>query len=115
MAIPGWEPLIVCGVNKSADPALAQPCGFSHVIELINNIITDLVILSTMLATVALVYVGYILLTSRGNPGAMTKAKDIFMKVVIGYLWILGAWLLVYTISSALLKPEFSFLLGTPK
>jgi len=105
MAVPGWQPLIVC--NKD--------CEFGHLILLVKNLITDLVLISTLLATMVFIYIGIILLTSGGNPGAMTKAKDMFMKVVIGYLWILAAWLLVYTITSVLLKPEFTFLLGAPK
>ena len=103
-SIPGWQPLIVCDTN----------CGFSHLILLAKNLITDLVILSTFLAMAAFVYIGYLLLTSGGKTSARDKARDVFTKVIIGYLWILGAWLLVYTITSALLDPKFTFLLGAP-
>jgi len=85
-------------------------CTFAHLILLVKNLINALIILSTFLATAAFAYVGFILLTSGGSESAKTKAKDIFKKVLIGYLWILGAWLLVYTISSVLLNPGFSLI-----
>ncbi len=90
-------------------------CTFNHLITLTQNLITDLIILSTLLATIAFAYAGLKLLTSGGNESARKEATDIFLKVLKGYLWILGAWLLVYTISSVLLKPEFRSILGTPR
>lgn len=110
MDIAGWKPLIVCGTATTP-----SPCEFEHLILLARHLIHDLVILSTFLAMVAFVYAGYVLLTSQGNPGALTKAKHVFTSVLIGYLVVLGAWLLVYTITSALLDPKFNFLLGKPQ
>ena len=109
MDIVGWQPLIVCGQTGGT------PCEFEHLIILAKHLIHDLVILSTFLAMAAFVYAGYILLTSWGNPGAKAKAKNVFTKVLIGYLWILGAWLLVYTIASVLLQDKYLFLLGKPQ
>ena len=95
------KPLIVCdGPN----------CKFSDLIILAQNLITDLVIISTFLATAAFAYAGFLLLTSGGNESSKNRAKEIFRKVLIGYLWILGAWLLVYTITKVLLKEGFSIL-----
>lgn len=106
-ALPGWKPLIVC------EGTTADPCKFSHLIELVKVLITDLVILSTFILVMLLVWVGIKLLTSGGNPSAMTDAKKMLGKVVLGYIWILAAWLVVYTITSVLLNPGYS-LLGTP-
>jgi len=99
--------LIVC------DGTASDPCTFAKLIELAKNLINALVILSTFLATAAFAYAGLLLLTSGGSEGQRDKAKDVFKKVLKGYLWILGAWLLVYTITSALLNPGFS-ILGAP-
>jgi len=98
--------LIVCD-------GVTTPCTFAKLIELARNLINALVILSTFLATAAFAYAGLLLLTSGGSEGQRDKAKDVFKKVLKGYLWILGAWLLVYTITSALLNPGFS-ILGAP-
>lgn len=99
--------LIVCD-------GVTEPCTFNHLIELTQNLITDLILLSTLLATIAFAYAGLKLLTSGGSESARKEATDIFLKVLKGYLWILGAWLLVYTITSVLLNPGYS-LLGAPR
>ncbi len=100
--------LIIC----NNPPAYPDPCGFSSLILLAQNLITDLIFLSTLFATAAFAYAGFKLLTSGGSEKAKDEAVDIFKKVGIGYLWILVAWLLVYTITS-LLAPGFS-ILGAP-
>ena len=112
-----WKDLIVCGVKPGTEGVPVEyfeSCRFEHLILLAKNLITDLVILSTFLAMAAFVFIGYLLLTSGGKTSARDRAKDVFTKVIIGYLWILGAWLLIYTITSALLDPKFRFLLGAP-
>lgn len=98
--------LIVCdGVDV--------PCTFAKLIELVKVLITDLVFISTFIAVAAFAYAGFVLLTSGGNETAKKKATHVFTSVVIGYVWILAAWLIVYTITSVLLNPGYS-LLGTP-
>lgn len=84
-------------------------CNFGHLITLSQNVIRALVLLSSFLAVIAFIYAGFLLMTSGGKEGQKTRAKDIFKKVFIGYLWILAAWLIVYTITS-LLAPGFSLL-----
>jgi len=110
-----WKPLIVCGdsVKDAAGVVtIPYPCNFGYLIELTQNLITNLIILSTLFATAAFAFAGFKLLTSGGNEKAKDEAKDIFKKVGWGFLWILVAWLLVYTITS-LLDTGFS-LLGAP-
>lgn len=102
--MPGWKPLIVC--NGTSD----NPCTYEKLVELARVLIHDLVILSTFLAVIVFMYAGFKLLTSGGDEGALKGAKKMFTKVGIGYLWILAAWVIVYTISKALLKVDFIFL-----
>ncbi len=88
-------------------------CDFEDFMTLIHKLINAMVMVSTLIVAGLLAYVGMTLLTSGGNEGARKKGKDIFFKVVIGYLWILGGWLVIYTITSVLLNPGYSFL-GNP-
>lgn len=104
--MPGWRDLIVCD-------GVTEPCTFVHIIELIVVLVHDLVLLSTLFVVGAFCVAGFKLLTSGGNENAMKESKAIFLKVVKGYLWILAAWLVVYTITSVLLKDGYS-LLGAP-
>ena len=106
------KPLIVCNTNfDTVQKIFTDPCTFNDLVTLSQNLITNLVLISTLLATAAFIYAAVLLLTSGGNPSKKDEAKKIFTKVLIGYLWILGAWLLVYTISTVLLKTQF-YLLG---
>ena len=105
--MPGWQPLIVCGQTGLPD------CGFASLIVLVNHLITDLIILSTLFATVGFMYVGLKLLTAGGDEGAMKAAKKSAWSILKGFLWILVAWLLVYTITNGLLTSGYS-ILGAP-
>lgn len=104
--MPGWKPLIVCD---------GPSCQFSDLILLVNNLIHDLVLISTLLAVIVFVWAGFLLLTSGGNKSTYDKAKGMLWKVLIGYLWILAAWLIVYTITSVLLKDAGYSILGAPR
>ena len=99
-----WEPLIVC-YNETL-PQYNHPCEFADLIVLVTNLITNLVIISTFLATAVFAYAGFLLLTSGGNESAKTKAKEMLGKVLRGYLWILCAWVLVYTIFNVLVDTD---------
>lgn len=108
-----WEPLIVCsGVPEAATEGrkALEACDFHYLIVLLNVLIKDLVVLSTLMAGCVFAYAGFLLLTSGGSTNAMTKARDMFTKVLKGYLWILAAWLVVYTITSTLLDPSYFLL-----
>ena len=99
-----WKPLIVCDGTK------ADPCNFAKLVELVNALITDLVIISTLIAVAAFAYAGLLLMTSGGSEGKKDRAKKMLWKVLMGYLWILGAWIVVYTITGVLLHDGYSIL-----
>lgn len=107
-----WASLIVC--SNSSIAAYNHACGYSDLILLAKNLITDLTILSTLLATAVFAFAGFKLLTSGGDPGAMSDAKKMLKKVLFGYLWILAAWLVVYTITSTLISGSGYSILGKP-
>lgn len=92
-----WEDLIVC--TGLAD----KPCNWNSLVLLTKNLMTNLILISTILVTIGFIYIGFTFLTSGGNEGARTKAKDMFKKLVFGFIFVLAAWLIVYTISNVLL------------
>lgn len=101
-----WKPLIVCG---------GPDCTYNDLIQLAQNVINNLIVLSSIFAMAAFMFAGFKLLTSGGSPGAKDEAKKIFWKVFWGFVWILAAWIVVYTITSVLLKPEFNTVIGNPR
>lgn len=109
--MPGWKSLTnICDPLVKAGEAGA--CGFAALMTLIQNAMTDLILVSTLLVVVALVTAGVKLVTSQGNPGALKDTKEMFMSIVIGYGIILTAWLVVYTITSTLLHGEFTLIMN---
>lgn len=105
-----FDPFIVCGIRELPD------CGFSHLIELAQNLIHNLVVFSTFIVVFVFAYAGFMLISSGGSEDKKNKAKHAFQMVVWGYLWILVAWLLIYTITTALLDVDEGFsLLGEPQ
>jgi hypothetical protein len=95
--------LIVCD-------GVTVPCDFPKLIQLGINLINFLIYLSSALAAVSFCYAGFLLITSAGSEGQTTKAKEIFRKTAIGFAWVLGAWLVINTIVSALVGPGYTLL-----
>ncbi len=99
--------LIVCGRKNDPDP---YQCTLADLIQVVRNLVNALVMLSTLLATLAFVWMGLLLITSGGNESRKKRAKDIGLKVLIGYLWILAAWILVATVFGVILNDEYNLL-----
>ncbi len=105
--------LIPCGnapAGSSAEEIKKQECGFIDLLALGQNIIKYLVLLSIPIAALSFAWAGFLYLTSSGDTGKIKKAKEIFWKVMWGFIFILTAWLLVY-VATSLLDPGFNFLL----
>jgi len=88
--------LIVC------DGGANDQCTFNSLITLAIRIINFLTVLSASLAAISFCYAGFLLITSGGDPGARKKAQEIFTKTAIGFAFVLGAWVIVYTLVNTL-------------
>lgn len=97
--------LVPCGDTNPND------CNFTQLIEMFKRIFNYLVLISIPLAAIGFAYAGWIYITS-GGEGGVRRAHDIFQKIATGFILILAAWLIVYTLSSALLKSNFTWLQG---
>lgn len=78
------------------------PCGceFVDAMQLVQNIMHNMIILGTYALVFILIYVGFLFITSQGNPGTLQKAKSMAMSAVIGFVVVLGGFLIVSTIMS---------------
>lgn len=84
-------PLVPCdGITKK--------CDFDQGITLLNNIIDFGLMLIPFLAAIALMFAGFMYLTSAGDTGKVSKAHEIFTDTVIGIVVALAAWLIIKTI-----------------
>jgi hypothetical protein len=80
------------------DGTTAKPCDFDAFIKLLNNIITWILSIATTIFAISFIYGGFLYVTSGDKPGNRDKAKDILWSTLKGFVIILVAWLIVYTI-----------------
>lgn len=97
--------LVPCG-------GAGDPCEFSDLITLINNIINFLLFYLLMpLAAIMFAAAGFMIVTAGGDSGKISQAKEIFGSVLKGILIAFTAWLIVKTILLAVgFDPSYSYL-----
>ncbi len=84
----------------------ADPCDFNDLVTLANNIIEFLILLSLPVAAVGFAVAGFKILTSQGDPGKIKEGKELLMKIGKGFIIILAAFLVVYTIMNTFVLPS---------
>ncbi|MCK5021744.1 MAG: hypothetical protein KAR54_00645 [Candidatus Pacebacteria bacterium] len=95
------DPLITCNTK-----AMPNPCTFGDLITLISNIIDFILYISAPVSAIMFSYAGYLYLTSGGNPSKRAQGNKIFINVLLGLFFIVGAWLIVKAILMGL-KVDF--------
>lgn len=99
------EPPIVskdCGITQP-DGSVNRECGYNDLLQLVNNIINWIIIVSIPVAAGVFAWAGFIYMTT-GISDQKSYAKDMIWKVFKGLVFILAAWIIVGTIIKALLK-----------
>lgn len=92
-------------------PCDGPDCNFASLVQLGQIIINWLVYISVIVAAVLFGWAGVKYVTAGGDPGKIKEARDIIRKTLIGFLFVIGAWLIVYTITEALgLKTDYTLL-----
>jgi hypothetical protein len=76
-------------------------CGFNDLLTLVNTFINFILTrLAVPIAAIMFAYAGFLLVFSGGESSKRTKAKDIFINVAIGLVFVAACWLIIHTISS---------------
>ena len=69
-----------------------QPaCQACYAVELVNNVVSWLVMILGVIAAILIVVAGARLVTSGGNASAMEAAKSSMSNLIIGYIIVLSA------------------------
>lgn len=84
----------------------ANACDFVAFIKQLNKIILYAIYISFPITGIAMAYAGYLLMTAEGNTKQWDAAKEMVTRVLIGFVLILGAWILIRTIISQLVVPN---------
>lgn len=78
-------------------------CGWGDLIELARKLVNYLILISAPIAAIVFAYAGFLLTTAGPDTGKRETAKKLFLNATIGFIFVLVAWLIVYTITNALL------------
>ncbi len=105
--------IIPCTAHRDNTDPSPTPSGlncnsWNDLVEVVQFFINYAFVIATILATASFTWAGWLYLTSQGNPGQVSKAHDIFFKVVKGFLFMGLAYLLVRTILVTIAKPDYS-------
>ncbi len=71
-------------------------CGGADVMMLFSNGLKFMIWIGLLIAFLTVGYAGYILITGKGNPSAVSSAKHMFWSVAIGLFLLLGAYAIVF-------------------
>lgn len=98
-----YSGLVQCdGVIDPKDPNASsrQKCDFTGLIKQVKFLINWGISIGTGIVVVLIIYAGYLYMTAHalGNPGQVGKAKKMFSSILLGYVFILCAWGIVYTL-----------------
>lgn len=85
------SPLIDCGNS----PGINTACGAGDFIKLIQDVLALAFTFAGFIVAIMFMYAGFLLITSAGNPGQIQKAKDIFKRVVVGFLIMFLSYVLI--------------------
>jgi len=99
--------LVPCGNTVDKDGKVKDACELGDLFTLINNLMNYGLWLVTLVLVGVIAYAGFKYITSRGNPAEVKKANHMFWLMIQGLIWMLCAWLLVYTISNTFLKSGY--------
>lgn len=83
-----------------------RECGYYDLLEMVNRIVKWLVIVSAPVAAGVIAWSGFLYMTT-GVSDQKSAAKKMITKVFIGFVFILGAWLIVSTVLDAILADKF--------
>ncbi len=83
-------------------------CGFRDFIQLINNVVNFIIMISFPIAAGVFAWAGFNMMMDAGNGAKRRESIEMMKKVMIGFAIILVAWIVVNTLLKALLSPSFN-------
>lgn len=88
-------------------PCEGLDCNFCHIVQIVNNIVQWVMMVSTLIVVLVLAVAGWRLITSGGDASAYEGAKKLFYNAVIGVVILLAAWTMIDTMVKILMKEEY--------
>lgn len=111
--VPAGETLrdqayVTCGDldEKPKDGIVDNPCGFLDIIKMAKGLITGWILAGVTFATLGFSYAGYLYITAMGSSEKISHAHSIFTKTALGFVFMLSAWLIAYTMENIFLSDD---------
>jgi len=89
-----FGPIVPPECNCDAEGISSAP-DWGCVMQTIQNAINFTISMSVIIATIFIIYTGFMFVASAGNPHTREAAKTRLVNVVVGMLVVLAAWLIV--------------------
>jgi hypothetical protein len=97
--------LVLADIGSSGGglvPCDGPDCNYEQFLILIKRVIMFLIELGVAFSAVVFAYAGWLYMTSGGDEGKVKQAHEMLTKVLWGFLFALGAFLIVQLISTQL-------------
>ncbi len=70
-------------------------CGWAELGPIISELLQNIILLGIFIATLMIFYAGFVLVKGEGSPESRTRARTIFLNIVIGMILLIGAYYIV--------------------
>lgn len=105
-----YLPLIQCGLHPTvADGVVTGACTFGDAIDTINRIMNWIISSAGVIFAISFIWGGFLYMTSGTSLGDREKARRILWSTLQGFVIMLVAWLIVYTILKAFDAGDYVF------
>jgi Na+-driven multidrug efflux pump len=102
-----FDQLTVCFGNASTTVAAQDAshkggCTWKELGPIVNELLSNILLLGVFIAIVMIMYAGYILIQGQGSPDSRTRVRRIFINIVIGIILLVGSYYIVEFILNTL-------------
>jgi len=94
--------LVLADIGSTLVPCDGPDCTYENFLTLIKNVIMFLIKVGVAFSAIVFAYAGWLYMTSGGDEGKVKQAHEMLTKVLWGFLFALGAYLIVQLITSSL-------------
>jgi hypothetical protein len=103
-----FSSLSACFGNSERLDPLKGGCGWAELGPIVNELLKNVILLGFFIGTLMIFYAGYVLVQGQGSPDSRSKAKKIFIGIVIGMILLVGAYYIVeFVLDTLNVSPEY--------
>ncbi len=90
-------------IAQSLVPCSGSSCGTCEMVQLADNVVDFIILISVSIAALVFMWAGYLMLSAGGNAGQIKRGRDVLTDAIIGLVIVLACWLIVDLMLQSLL------------